>query len=433
MIEVQLIDIVDTLLNIPNAIYTFYFHTKVCNVKNKKAYIIILTLYMSFLTFLQNTEIIGHEMHVVLAFLGAVFAVQLFIREKRMAALWYTFFLYLALILGEAVFYVIGFAIYHVQLILMVEDIMLMTFWKICFSIFAFCIEYVVTSIWLAKVRRINNSFNTNIFFIAVVELFIVWSTLWITLDERENSNAALVCLISAMGMVIFNIIQLMAVNQDLRKQKELVRAEILKNQLDNQNSRRKELKKELEKADETKRYILENVGRAEVLLEERQGENAREQLQGIVDTIAVKYMYSNNKIADALLSQKAKICDEYGIQLSCRLDFPDNMPVDNARLCIVLSNLLDNAIRACRELKPDTGKEYKPFISLKVNEQFGYLVIRQENSFNGIVENRRSGAFSEHGLGMEIIKNIADELKGELVTEHDDKVFVTSVGVPLM
>ena len=47
MIEVQLIDIVDMLLNIPNAIYTFYFHTKVCSVKNKKAYIIILTLYMS--------------------------------------------------------------------------------------------------------------------------------------------------------------------------------------------------------------------------------------------------------------------------------------------------------------------------------------------------------------------------------------------------
>jgi len=54
MIEVQLIDIVDMLLNIPNAIYTFYFHTKVCNVKNKKAYIIILTLYMSFFTEHRN-------------------------------------------------------------------------------------------------------------------------------------------------------------------------------------------------------------------------------------------------------------------------------------------------------------------------------------------------------------------------------------------
>ena len=155
--------------------------------------------------------------------------------------------------------------------------------------------------------------------------------------------------------------------------------------------------------------------------------------LQEIVDAIAVKYMYSNNKIADALLSDKAKLCEEYGIELKCRLDFPANMPIDNARLCIILSNLIDNAIRACRELTEGSTAEHKPFISLKVNEQFGYLVIRQENSFNGIVENRRSGAFSEHGLGLEIIKSIADELKGELVTKHDDKVFVTSVGVPLM
>ena len=265
------------------------------------------------------------------------------------------------------------------------------------------------------------------------VELFVVWSTLWTTLAERENGTAALVCCVSVACMLVLNIVQFMVGEQDIRKQNELVKAHILKEQLANQNSRKSELEEHINKANEAKAYILENVDKAAALLVSRQGEAAHEQLQGIVDTIAVKYMYSNNKIADALLSDKAKLCEEYGIELKCRLDFPANMPIDNARLCIVLSNLLDNAIRACRELKPDAGKEHKPFISLKVNEQFGYLVIRQENSFNGIVENRRSGAFSEHGLGLEIIKSIADELKGELVTEHDDKVFVTSVGVPLM
>jgi hypothetical protein len=48
-------------------------------------------------------------------------------------------------------------------------------------------------------------------------------------------------------------------------------------------------------------------------------------------------------------------------------------------------------------------------------------------------VENRRSGAIPEHGLGLEIVKSVAYELNDELVTEHDDKVFVTLVGVPFM
>lgn len=53
MIEVQLKDIVDVLLNIPNAIYTFYFHTKVCNIKNKKAYNYSYTMYVGSYVFTE--------------------------------------------------------------------------------------------------------------------------------------------------------------------------------------------------------------------------------------------------------------------------------------------------------------------------------------------------------------------------------------------
>ena len=433
MMNVQLNDILDVALNIPNALCTFYFQSRACNIKYKKTYVAVFFLVISLLTFLQDIECISQEFHVVVACITIVLGTQIFVVEKRLAALQFCVLLYLSLVLCEALSYVVCFILFGESILVMINEIRSMIYIKLYFAIASFIVEYAVYRLWMGRADKLKDNPNNGIFIILPLELVIAWCSLWISLTEPENSNAAVVLVASIIFALIFNIMQLVISEQDIRKQKEFVRAEILKSQMYNQDSRKKELKKELEKANETKRYILENVGRAAVFLEEKQGENAREQLQGIVDTIAVRYMYSNNKIADALLSQKAKICDEYGIQLSCRLDFPDNMPVDNARLCIVLSNLLDNAIRACRELKPDAGKEHKPFISLKVNEQFGYLVIRQENSFNGIVENRRSGAFSEHGLGMEIIKNIADELKGELVTEHDDKVFVTSVGVPLM
>ena len=45
-------------------------------------------------------------------------------------------------------------------------------------------------------------------------------------------------------------------------------------------------------------------------------------------------------------------------------------------------------------------------------------------------MKDRRSGAFSEHGLGLEIVKSVADELNGELIVSHDDRVFVTTFGV---
>ena len=128
-----------------------------------------------------------------------------------------------------------------------------MTVWKIGFSIFAFFIEYVVTIVWCAKIGKIKDSFSGSIFLVAFMEIIVVWSTLWITLDDTENYNAALVCLISVTCMLIFNIIQFMAGEQDLRKQSELVKARILKEQLANQNSRKSELEEHINKANEAK------------------------------------------------------------------------------------------------------------------------------------------------------------------------------------
>lgn len=43
---------------------------------------------------------------------------------------------------------------------------------KICFIFFSFCIEYSVTMIWLAKFKKVNNSFNKSIF------VMVLWNCL---------------------------------------------------------------------------------------------------------------------------------------------------------------------------------------------------------------------------------------------------------------
>ena len=432
MINVELNDVLDVILNIPNAVYTFYFQSKACNIKYKKTYIIGYSIVILLLSFLQNIEVLSQEIHAVATGIMIVFATQLFVGEKRLSALQFCIIMYLTMALCEAMSYVVCFILFGESSLIMVKDIRNMVYIKVYFAIICLVAEYAVYRIWIGRVDKITKTFNKDILIVLPVELILAWCALWVTFSEPQNSNAAAALLASLILTVMLNLFQFMIGEQDIRKQNELVKAHILKEQLANQNSRKNELEEHINKADEAKAYILDNVDRAVAFLAERQGEAAHEQLQDIVDTISVKYLYSNNKIADALISDKAKLCEKYGINLNCRLDFSKELPVDNARLCIVLSNLIDNAIRACRELTESSTAEHKPFISLKVNEQFGYLVIRQENSFNGIVENRRSGAFSEHGLGLEIIKSITDELNGELVTEHDDKVFVTSVGVPL-
>ena len=68
----------------------------------------------------------------------------------------------------------------------------------------------------------------------------------------------------------------------------------------------------------------------------------------------------------------------------------------------------------------------------MSAKEQAGFLIIRQENSFDGVIEDRRNGVFSEHGLGLGIVRSIAEEMGGMLVTEQKDNIYITNVGVKL-
>ena len=47
MMNVQLNDILDVALNIPNALCTFYFQSRACNIKYKKTYVAVFFLVRS--------------------------------------------------------------------------------------------------------------------------------------------------------------------------------------------------------------------------------------------------------------------------------------------------------------------------------------------------------------------------------------------------
>lgn len=141
---------------------------------------------------------------------------------------------------------------------------------------------------------------------------------------------------------------------------------------------------------------------------------------------------YSQNDVANVLAHHYARLAKEHQIDLTLLLDIDDKTNIANADLCSLLSNLLENAIESC--LRQVQGKR---FITLTAKHEKTIVAIHMENSGDGVVKNE-TGFFSSKGkgrkgYGLDSIKAIARQYKGEAEFHYDENVRMFTSMVLLM
>lgn len=89
----------------------------------------------------------------------------------------------------------------------------------------------------------------------------------------------------------------------------------------------------------------------------------------------------TGNLVIDSLINYKFSLAQKEGIDMKCYVFVPDRLPFDGADLCIILGNLLDNAMEAVGCFP--TGHRY---MSVSVTLVKGSLSIMVENPYQGEV-----------------------------------------------
>ncbi len=157
-------------------------------------------------------------------------------------------------------------------------------------------------------------------------------------------------------------------------------------------------------------------------LLEQGEHTLARSQLDQLQSNIQKKVgpNFCANLVVDAVLSSKANLCQEQGILLDINANLPEELPIDSAHLCSAFSNLLDNSIQGVL-----SSKENEKHIELRAALQSDCLVIRCSNPALPTAAKRHSGdILRPHGLGLDILRQIAAQYDGTLVTEYQNHCF---------
>lgn len=154
------------------------------------------------------------------------------------------------------------------------------------------------------------------------------------------------------------------------------------------------------------------------------------DQMETQLNAIDLKYKTGNTGM-DAILNSKLTLAEENGLEIKCDAKLPEFLPINQVDLCVLLGNLIDNAIEACEKIE---GKQRK-FLRIYLCVMKSQLYISVSNATNEVVRkldkeyitNKRGN----HGYGLRRINLIVEKYKGFINRQNEPGVFATEVMLP--
>ena len=135
----------------------------------------------------------------------------------------------------------------------------------------------------------------------------------------------------------------------------------------------------------------------------------------------------TGNRMADAILNSKLSLAAQREIQVKADAKIPVSLAVSELDLCIIIGNLLDNAMEACMELPPE-----RRLIRIYMEMKGNYLYLALTNTAGGKKkQNFRSNKGEGHGLGIMRMDAIVEKYGGYITRASEDEAFSTEILLP--
>ena len=127
--------------------------------------------------------------------------------------------------------------------------------------------------------------------------------------------------------------------------------------------------------------------------------------------------------IINAILTEKSKICEEAEISFKTDLVLPEVVETSDLDLCMIFGNLMDNAIRACKEVK-ENGMKPQIILTAKVVQD--YVVIKCKNT----ALEKKKKIIQGTGYGQQILTDIAMKYNGDFQTSYENGFYVSLISL---
>ena len=195
------------------------------------------------------------------------------------------------------------------------------------------------------------------------------------------------------------------------------------------QQERYKNLCMAIEEARQARHDIRHHFVQLSALAEQGDMEKIKKYLLAATGKISdYNLHFCENQAVDSVFGYYSTLAKRENIPFHALVSLPTDLSIDEIDLCLVFSNLLENAIQASVKTEPARRK-----INVEVYPHHNHLLlIHVENTFDGKIQQKnnifQSSKHSGNGIGIESVRHITDKNGGACDFTYEDGIFSAKI-----
>lgn len=237
--------------------------------------------------------------------------------------------------------------------------------------------------------------------------------------------NQAIARFTLSIGVVIVSVMQFSYMNTEEKVVRAEEKAKRSKMLIDMKSEQYNMITEKIEKTRKSRHDIHHHVNVVYQLAKENKIEQLIDYLEEYnkIDSTKEPMVYCNNSTVDAILNHYILLAKDNGIEVHLNVALPEELKIRDTDLCIVIGNLLENAIEA-------SEKEENKRIKLRINRSNEYICMLVSNLYNGKIKKGHSGYYSrkrefkDTGIGLSSVSAVVEKYDGRMEVDHTNGEF---------
>lgn len=295
----------------------------------------------------------------------------------------------------------------------------------------------LIVSVFIGHYKKVKSSPELSLRYFLVIMLvpassiYIMHNIFIIAALHKEYSKfSAITCLLLLLiNYVVFGIYEWMSRDAMVREQNRLYeqQLELCSKQAEERESLYLEIRR---MRHDMKNYLLGILG----AVQNGEKVEAESIIYGMLEDGIVgkeaEISRSGNVVVDSLINHKYALAVRENISFEVNVFIPVSLPFQSGHIAIILGNLLENAVEACKKVQNENK-----YIKVEISYVKEMLQICIRNSCYAFYKKDNKGKYLttkqnsiNHGIGLSSVEQAVTCYHGEMIAEGDKNEFMVSI-----